>query len=258
MSSLDRDTLTEIAERCLTRPSDALFFDDRLFTTHGAMFSWAELGDDILEESNYLSALSLIEGAAGDFADTHVIDGTSRHFACGSLRTIYVQVYETYEEECECAPTWQHEDECERDEDSWYCQSFCLNECDGEQCLPDEREFTPAFIEAAELAYGLLDYPIIDESDYSERESERFWKNIQEAIDDAHRGHWEDSDADREAILERAAEELNELYGHEANAGVSWSRVAEIWNEHRDAYFTERGNEAWNAPLPGQLLLIAA
>ncbi|MGW7434705.1 hypothetical protein [Streptomyces sp. NPDC054849] len=258
MSSLDRDTLTDIAERSLKRPSDAMFWDDRLFTTHGALFSWAELGDDILEESNYLSALALIQGAAGDFADDHVIDGSARHFAFGSLRTIYVQVYETYEEECECAPTWQHEDECERDEDSWYCQSYCLTECDGEQCLPDEREFTPAFIEAAGLAYGLLDYPIIDESDYSEREMERFRKNVEDAVDDVHKQHWDDSDADREAIFERAYDALQDLYGHEANADVSWSRVAQIWNEHRENYFVERANEALNAPLDGQLLLIAA
>lgn len=248
--SLDFDTLDDIATRCLKRPSDAMFWDDRLFTTHGALLHWAEQSDDILEESNYLSALDLIKGAAGDDADEHVIDGSARHFACGFLRTIYVQVYETYEdEECECRPAWEHEDDCDQDEDSTYCQLYCAIECDGEKCLPEEQTFTPAFINAAELAYGLQDSPTIDESDFSEREWKAFEGNCTEAIEQATRSHddtWEQDTAIQNLIFEESA--LSDLMGHEANAGVSWERVAEIYEEYRDRYFEELAYEVyrWN------------
>ncbi|AFO10940.1 hypothetical protein ELB20_74 [Streptomyces phage phiELB20] len=250
MSTLDFETLDEIATNCLTRPSDAMFWDDRLFETHGALFSWAELGDDILEESNYKSALSLIQGAAGDDADEHVIDGTARHWACGSLRTIYVQVYESYEDyECECEPTWEHEDECAQDEDDFYCQLYCRIECDGEKCLP-EQEFTAAFIEAAELLVGLQDYPIIDESDFSEREWKAFEDNCTEALDQAKREYSDDTIEEQTAIdnLIFQGGDLSELMGYEANAGVDWDKVAEIYAGYRDTYFEELAYEVflWN------------
>lgn len=248
--SIDFDTLDEIAGQSLTKPSDAIFWDDRLFETHGAILSWAEGSDDLLAESNYLSALSLVQGAAGDDVDEHVIDGSARHWACGSLRTIYVQVYKTYEdEECECEPTWEHEDECEHDEDSTYCQLYCAIECDGEECLPEELEFTDAFIEAAGLAYGLLDYPIIDESDFSEREWKAFENNCTEAIEQATRNHddtWEQDNAIQNLMFEESA--LSDLFGYEENAGVSWGKVAEIYEDYRDAYFEELAYEVyrWN------------
>ncbi|WMI34798.1 hypothetical protein SEA_MARAV_76 [Streptomyces phage Marav] len=249
--SLDFDTLNEIAEQCLERPSDAMFWDDRLFTTHGAMFHWAELGDDLLEESNYLSALELIKGAAGDDADEHVIDGTSRHFACGSLRTIYVQVYESYEDyECECEPTWEHEEECAHDEDDFYCQLYCRIECDGEECLP-EQEFTAAFKEAAEILVGLRDYPIVDESDYSEREWNAYEETLKEAVEHA-QGEYVllDSDEEAEAIARRFYEDEDNAHRQSwcRAEEVDWEVVAEEYAEARDAYFLERAYEIyrWN------------
>ncbi|ATI18858.1 hypothetical protein SEA_DIANE_74 [Streptomyces phage Diane] len=264
---LDRETLEKAAEEALSRPSDAMFWDDRLFTTHGAVFHWAELGDDLLEESNYLTALDLIRGAAGDFADEHVIDGASRHWACGSLRTIYVQVYETYEdEECECEPAFEHEDGCDQDEDSWYCQNYCLYECDGEQCLPEELEFTAAFKEATELAVYLRDGgAVLDDSDYSEREWEAFEKALKEAVEHAQREYTlVDTCAEDDAIAEL-------YYQDEGNAhrqnwcraeDVDWDVVAEEYREARDAYFLERATEVyrWNVLgyNPDQLELFAA
>ncbi|AUG87262.1 hypothetical protein KGG77_gp06 [Streptomyces phage Omar] len=263
---LDRDTLEQAAEEALARPSDAMFFDDRLFTTHGAVFHWAEYGDDLLEESNYLTALDLIRGAAGDNADVHVIDGTSRHFACGSLRTIYVQVYESYEDhECECEPTWEHEEECAQDEGDFYCQLYCRIECDGEQCLPEESEFTDAFKVAAELALSLRDYPILDESDYNEREWELFEKTLKEAVEHAQREYTlVDTWVDDEAIAALYYE--NEDFTHQQSwcraEDVDWDVVAEEYREARDAYFLERATEVyrWNVLgyNPDQLVLFAA
>ncbi|MFF3249715.1 hypothetical protein ACFYWP_01600 [Actinacidiphila glaucinigra] len=264
---LDRETLEKAAEEALTRPSDALFWDDRLFETHGAVFHWAELGDDLLEESNYLTALDRIKGAAGDFADEHVIDGTARHFACGSLRTIYVQVYETYEdEECECEPYFEHEDGCEQDEDSWYCQSFCLFECDGERCLPEEREFTKAFIEATELALYLKGGgAILDDSDYSEREWEAFEKALKEAVEHAQREYTlVDTCAEDDAIAQRFYEDESTTHRNQWSRpdDVNWDIVEEEYREARDAYFLEKATEVyrWNVLGydPDQLELFAA
>ncbi|UFD98010.1 hypothetical protein PQC18_gp72 [Streptomyces phage Pablito] len=284
--SLDRETLEEIAEKCLERPSDAMFWDDRLFTTHGALFHWAELGDDVLEESNYLSALALIQGAAGDDADEHVIDGSSRHWACGSLRTIYVQVYEDELPECGA-------ERCEREAEyavalgdvkgGNYCQehtewgrSLLANAAlsdiifdepgdvpeDAAQQIYEEqysktsegsapRTFTAAFIEAAELAHGLLDYPIIDESDYSEREWEGFEQALKEAVEQAQREYTlVDTCEDDEAIAQRFYE--NEDHTHRSQwcraDDVSWSTVEEEYREERDAYFLEKATEVyrWN------------
>ena len=247
--SLDRETLEEIAEKVLERPSDATFFDDRLFTTHGAVMHWAELGDDILEESNYLSALELIKGAAGDDADAHVIDGTSRHWACGSLRTIYVQVYESYEDyECECEPTWEHEDECAHDEDDFYCQLYCRIECDGEECLP-EQEFTAAFIEAAEILVGLQDYPVVDESDYSEREWNAFQDALVQAVESA-QSEYVDTPEQAQAIAERFYEDDYATHRNHwcRPDDVDWDVVADEYKAARDEYYDEQAYEVyrWN------------
>ncbi|ATI18776.1 hypothetical protein SEA_DAUDAU_75 [Streptomyces phage Daudau] len=264
---LDRETLEQAAQEALERPSNAMFWDDRLFETHGAVFHWAEYSDDILEESNYLTALDLIKGAAGDNADEHVIDGTSRHWACGSLRTIYVQVYETYEdEECECEPTWEHEDDCEQDEYSVYCQLYCRIECDGEQCLPEQEEFTPAFIEATKLALYLKEGgAILDDSDYCEREWEAFEKALKEAVENAQREYTlVDSCEDDDAIAQRFYEDESTTHRNQWSCpdDVSWEIVEEEYREARDAYFLEKATEVyrWNVLgyNPDQLELFAA
>lgn len=259
--TLDIDTLEEIATQSLTEPSDAYFWDERLFKTHGAILSWASRGDDILEESNYKSALELIKGAAGDDADEHVIDGSASHWLVGSLETIYVKVYA---DTPECNTIG-----CEADaeylatqrgyEDGHFCgehkeglEGTFLAELLGVEFEPLTKEFTPAFIEAAEIISGLQDYPIVDESDFSEREYERFEVNLQEAIGQAQREYVDDSNEDEEAILELARDDLSELFGYEGNAEVSWGRVEEIYGFWRDEYFTVRANEALNAPIEGQ------
>ncbi|AVO22560.1 hypothetical protein PBI_PAEDORE_77 [Streptomyces phage Paedore] len=249
MSTLDRETLNEIAAQCLTRPSNAHFYDDRLFDTHGAMLSWSEQSNDLMEESNYLTALGLIKGAAGDDADAHIIDGSERHFACGYMRVLYVQVYESYEDyECDCEPTWEHEDECAHDEDDSYCQLFCRIDCDGEECLP-EQEFTAAFKEAAELvSYLQGDGAILDDSDYFEREYDRWLKDVSDALDDAQREYVDDTAEEEAAIRELV--EYGDRIGdtNEGSEGANWSLTKEIYADYRDTYFEEKAYEVyrWN------------
>ncbi|MFD7976738.1 hypothetical protein [Streptomyces sp. NPDC059071] len=263
MPSLDRETLTEIAEHALTRPADAYFWDDRLFTTHGAVLHWAELSGDLLDESNYLSALDRIRAAAdagrpdAEVSDEHVIDGSSRHFAFGSMRTIYVQVYEGgCPSDCEGPGRFEHEEHCAQDENDRYCAMWCRVECDGECNGP--RTFTPAFVEAAEIISGLQDYPFVDESDHSERENARFQSNVNEALAEAQREYGHDSEQQTADIGQRAYEELGELYGQLADGAVDSDKVADIYREARNSHFSELANEHLNAPIAGQLALIAA
>ncbi|MEU5403734.1 hypothetical protein ABZ348_31110 [Streptomyces sp. NPDC005963] len=272
---LDRETLEKAAQGALERPSDAMFWDDRLFTTHGAVFHWAELSDDLLEESNYLTALAEIQGAAGDDADEHVIDGTSRHFAHGSLRTIYVQVYDDDVircRKCASAAAWAVSRKkhgrrrflcgaCKNDWD-WDSKHYGLPALEPIAYRP---RFTAAFIEATELALSLQDYPILDESDYSEREWEAFEKALKEAVEHAQSEYGlVDTCAEDNAIAELYYQ--NEDGEHRQNwrspDDVDWEVVATEYREARDVYFLELATEVyrWNVLgySPDQLALFAA
>ncbi|MFE0964079.1 hypothetical protein [Streptomyces fungicidicus] len=263
MSSLDRETLEQIAQQILTEPSNAYFFDDRLFSTHGAVLSWAEYGDDILAESNYRTALDLIRAAADDgrndteISDRHVIDGSSRHWAVGSLRTIYVQVREDYERcdftGCAGAAMWWREG---IETHTQFCEDHRAEyDEDGLSYEPVIPDFTAAFIEAAEIIVALQDYPVLDESDYSEREYERWHSNVNEALEYAQRDYEDDTEEQSAEIASRCDGDLSDLYGQHADGAVDWDTVASIYREARDAYFTELGNAHLNAPIAGQLAL---
>lgn len=195
MFDIDIDTLAEWAEKALERPSDAAFWDERLYETHGATLSWAERGDDILEESNYLSALDLVKGAAEREED--VIDASIGHWLVGSLRQLFVRVYED-----------------------------------------DGVTFTAAWREVVEIGEGLASYPIVDESDFSEREYERWQKNVDEALDDAKSRYEFDTEDEVAQIFELAEGPLSDTCCQEGNGEVSWDLVAEIWAEARDQFFT--------------------
>lgn len=172
-NDIDDETLTEAAKEALQRPSDAAFWDERLYTTHGLTFGWADRGDDLLAESNYHVALSAIRDAAGEDADDHVIDGSVSHWLVGSMRQLFVQV---------------------RD---------------------DSGAFTAAWREAVACGLALQDYPILDESDYSERESNEYWRQYADALGDA-RNDYEnvcydenrEADIPDDALHERVTEEL--------------------------------------------------
>lgn len=270
--ALDRESLEEIAQAVLERPSDAMFWDDRLFTTHGAVLHWAERGDDLVEESNYLTALELIRGAADDgrydteVSDAHVIDGTSSHWLVGSVRTIYVQVYEDdvmHCRECDEIAAWAVSRKkhgrrrflCDSHKDRWDGDT----ERYGLPALPSIKyrpKFTAAFKQAAEIITALQGYPVLDDSDYSEREYERWHSNVNEALSDAQGEYEHDTEEQTAEIADRCDGPLSDLYGHLPDGAVDWGKVAEIYREVRDAYFTELANAHLNAPIEGQLALV--
>lgn len=203
---IDRADLDRAARAALTQPSDSHMWDERYYDTHGVTFSWADRSDDLIEESNYHAALAAIRGAAvhtGNDPDDHVIDASVNHWAYGSLRQLFVRVYN------------------------------------------DDGSYTSAFTEAASLAlFVRYEHPVIDDSDLSEREYDRFQSNVRQAVNDAQRDYPDDT-PEESAAFERATyndEETSELLGREANGDVSRDAVAEIYKGHRNQHFEQRAS----------------
>ncbi|USH45908.1 hypothetical protein SEA_VIEENROSE_73 [Streptomyces phage VieEnRose] len=237
---IDIDVLREYAAEALERPRDAAFWDERCYSTHVPVLGWADRGDDVLEESNFFAALDLIEGAAED--ESHWFRGSSSHWLVGSLEQIWVQVYE----DVEC--------EGHHDDDYTLESGVGIGEatyCDGE-CVPErDREFTAAFREAVSISEALKDYPVLDDSDYSEREWKQFEETLEEALDSAV-SEYLDVDDDHETEAIKAAWYEDEDNEHRRmwcrSDDVDWDVVSEEYKRARDAYFLERATEVyrWN------------
>lgn len=71
----------------------------------------------------------------------------------------------------------------------------------------------PAFVDALAIALGLQDYPLYDESDYSEREWSEWERAISEETEYA-LSDLEDADAIREGVLEYLHSDEAELMGY--------------------------------------------
>jgi hypothetical protein len=233
---IDRDTLDKAAREGFERPADAAFWDDRCYATHVPVMSWADRGDDILAESNFHVALAMLaatvaqdESGASEERGDDFYDGTSSHWLVGSLREIWVRVYVS---------------------DDWLDQE------------PDAREFTPVFIEAVSIALALQDYPVLDESDHSDREHAAWESNVDDAIHQAERDH-DDSEAERVMfyhVLTVEESYRDRLWDDAGYPDPDWDRVAglyrEVRNEHFEfmavrAYAEWRAWQEW-APMLGQ------
>ncbi|MEU8133253.1 hypothetical protein [Streptodolium elevatio] len=284
---LDRDRLEAIAAEALRNP-----YSNDLHASHGAMFSWWPYGDDLVDESNYHVALDLIRAKADegrddtDVSDEHVIAGGS---------AIYVQVYMTGEKSCEwdwCEDDAEHIAMFDGETRGNYCD-FHLDDARDELIQRDltivlrenpwideddqdlfyrrslekfsadamERAFTPAFVEAAMLQDSLVDYPLLNDSDYCEREYERFQESVLQAVADAQCEYDADTSEEGETIVRLASNDLGELLGSEANGNVLYSRVERIYAEARDTYFDALAREIYRWHVlgynPNQLELFA-
>jgi hypothetical protein len=236
IEDIDRDTLEKAAREGFERPANAAFWDDRCYTTHVPVLSWADRSDDVLDESNYHTALAMLAGAvahdesgASEERGDDFHDGSSSHWLVGSLRQIWVRVYVSDE--------WEHQES-------------------------DAREFTPAFIEAVRIALSLQDYPILDESDYSEREYAAWEAVTDDALDTAARDHV-DSDTERALFywLVTAVEPYRDELHECGFPDPDWDRVAELYATARGDHFEwlaarhlphTRGADITWLPLPGQ------
>ena len=207
---IDDELLAQAEREAMVRPSNSAMWDDRLYTTHAPVMSWAERGDDILAESNYLSALDALNGAAAwtDREDQDdVIDAT----ISGSLRQLFIRV---------------------RD---------------------DAGAFTPTWREAVRIGLALQDYPVLDESDYSEREWKRYEDDMSEALNSTQCQYDEDTTEQTDAILERFWTLVqNGETETRADEGADWDAVADLYRQARDAHFLPLAHEHWTAQLDGQ------
>jgi hypothetical protein len=176
MREMDNETLERAEREAMQRPGPCGIWDDRLYNTHAPVIGWAERGDDLMEESNYLTVLAHLQGIAvhddGDAqpeGNDYVIDATMGHWLVGSLRQVFVRV---------------------RD---------------------DAGEFTQVWVEAVGTVTFLReDYPLFDESDYSEREWARFEENLEDALIYAAREFvWDDND-DVTEIRERVYTQMHD------------------------------------------------
>ncbi|MEU7030068.1 hypothetical protein AB0A60_25725 [Streptomyces sp. NPDC046275] len=269
----DDDTLSEYACRLLERPTN-FGGDDRYYRTHAPVLAKADYSDDILAESNYKTALDLLRAAADDgrddteVSDEHVIDAGIRHWAMGYCSEIFVQVYEGgCDEDCTgpCAAECGYPKSCGCEGNRDECMTACPSGCDGEawvhqgECTGNcdgTRTFTAAWREACSILSALEGYPILDESDYSEREYERWQSNVNEALERAQREYEYDTEAQTAEIADSCHESLSDLYGYEPDGGIDWEKAEDIYREARDAYFSRLANEHLNAPLAGQLSLV--
>lgn len=235
-TDLDRQTLEAAAREAFERPADAAFWDDRCYATHVPVYGWADRGDDILAESNFHAFLAALEGVvahdesgASEARGDDVYDASASHWLVGSLQQIWVRVYVS---------------------DDWEDQE------------PDAREFTPVFAEAVSIATGLREqYPILDESDYSDREYKRWEELVDQAIHDAARDHYEDSDAECQAfytLLTYHDSYRDRLYDQCGYPDPDWDEVAKLYAEVRNEHFdwlARRELAVRHAPMAGQLAM---
>ena len=201
MTDLSRAELEKMAREALTRPPSYINYDERLYNTHGAIIGWADRGDDVLTESNYLMALQRLEGviAHTDGEPDDVLDSSARHWLVGTLRTIFVRVY-----------------------------------------TEDGSDFTPAFREACAILASLDQYPILDESDYSDREYTAWEAMVVDGLGQAAYEHSYDSPAEQEAfihlVLVTDRESLPDDVGYGPDE-VSYSKLAELYERARNDHF---------------------
>lgn len=169
---MDDDTLVKLAEQSLTRPSDFGYYGNYpLFESWGITPIGQHRDSDALDRSNYRRILADMTKAHPD-EDMEfnrlewVSDFRSSHWAVGWAEQIIVRVL--YDPDEDIVPS----------------------------------NITSAFREIMSIAdYLKTDYPIYDESDYSELELEEYDEAFDSAWDDLVR-HWDEEDEGPEPTSE--------------------------------------------------------
>jgi hypothetical protein len=213
LSDVDADDLVKAAREALTQPSDFGYYGSRpLFESWGFVF-FQSAASDTLERSNFRTALAELQGRATHDDGDQATDATDyvqtvgfSHWLVGSADHLAVRV---------------------------------LVDEDG-PVEADNLTFT--FVHAAELAIFLHDdHPVLDESDWSELQSEE-----QDAVWDAYLGS-------------EVLSEITEFYGVDDVAELElndphtlfdgWTRIGELFGDGdnaetvRSAYYQHESTE---------------
>jgi hypothetical protein len=118
----------------------------------------------------------------------------------------------------------------------------------------DDGQYTPAFHEAFSICCALLDYPILDDTDHSEREWDRFVQLLDEAIGDNIRQHDDDLEDDQVIyhLLTTAEYEDPWVYSRWPGESIDHDEVARIYGLARNYHFEFLARRAMSEALPGQ------
>lgn len=250
----DDETCARYAAALLSsRPHPSSMRDERLYASHAPALNWAERGDDLLAESNYECVLAELEGMAARNDTTvepdDVIDATISDWLVGSLRQIFVRVADicpACEREIHTLDYGRAAYGTQTASPVVYCETPADSETDNDTECPANTNgsHTVRFAEAWRAACAILDqladYPVWDESDYSERQSGAFDADFSDALDDADR-QYDDDDATvqdiRDAVLARRHDGEEFSDDHES---ADWDAVAKAWDEERDAIYEAR------------------
>jgi hypothetical protein len=196
-------------------PSD-FYGPDHLYTTHWPFFGWADRGDDILAESNYHVASEELLAVNAE-TDPDREDGLD-DVMTGSTRHWAVGSLQQV----------------------WV------------RAKDDNGGWTPAWIKAAELITDYQSYPVLDESDYSEREWAEYERQMDEALG------WVAND-DLESILPddmRRDLKYNvaRMYSEDRWDGpnVDYDLVQDMYDEELERALTEYGGEMWAADVQAE------
>lgn len=202
----------------------------------GVVYSYAPDAGDLIAESNYHATFDMVRSAAGDNADRDVQESSVRHWTYSYYDIILVRVYEPgYEPD-----RWEHVDEHPQD-------------------VEDVR-YTAAFLQAVKCADARQNYPLLDESDYNQREYEAWEKEIGEGIAAAQRALDVEDDPDDEAEIRRVMFELIDEEGESAADAlggedgytpdnVDYDKVKEWYAKAREEMFARRVAAFWGDPI---------
>jgi hypothetical protein len=226
-SVISDNDLEKVAQRALTRPRNFIRYDREVFSTHGLVFAWADRGDDLIDESNYHVMLGELKTMIenGDAQPEDLIEGSESHWAVGHLSTLYVRVYEN---DCPCG------------------------------------EFTAIFKHAASMVLAIEAYPILDDEDHSQRESDAWDDVVNDALISAASDHCLDSEAEQVAfhtvlmwgsLDESEYPDLSDMFSHGDSSpdSVDWTEVERHYNRVRDDHFEWLARWHLYSPLAGQL-----
>lgn len=222
---IDPATLARYATASLTRPEEWSRQWPPAYDTHGCVAGWAEKSGDLLAESNYLTMLAACEGGVAwdetaelrqtTTGEPDVLDGSGQHFAWGGVRTLFVRVYADV----------------------------------------DRTVYTGAFLQAAQCLRSLEEYPVLDESDYSERENEAWQELVTQEVDYRARASAPLGAADTEAIkslLYKRLSEDGDLEGVTMGEDLDPDVIERLWTETVDTFYGNRLAAYWrqNDPTP--------
>lgn len=151
---LPDESYIEAAKAALTRPDSFLYYgsNDELFDTWGMLPFVQHRDSDVLDRSNYRTILDELKGHAV-WEDCDGAEDSS-------------EMVDDFSASC-----WLH---------GWREQITCRVLIDGNRLVGIDN-LTDTFKASVEIQHALMDYPIFDESDYSELESEESWAAFEEA-----------------------------------------------------------------------------